>query len=197
MAELDPWLETTPEGYILVAEHDPAWATTFEAIKAELVAALDAAGAPYLAIEHVGSTSVPGLAAKPVIDVDIIVRAEDVDAASAALEAVAYLPMGTLGLDDRWAFREPDVPLRNVYVTVDGCLALRNHLAVRDTLRRDPALAAEYAAVKRELGQRYKIGEIDAYVAGKSDVLQRVLEAAGISADDRAVIAGGNQLPDE
>lgn len=196
MPEFDPWLETTPEGNILVADHDPAWASTFEAIKADLVAALDSAGAVYLAIEHVGSTSVPGLAAKPIIDVDIIVRADGVDAATAALEAAGYLAMGTLGLDDRWAFREPDLPLRNVYVIVDGCLALRNHLAVRDTLRSDPQLAAEYAAVKRELGRRYKIGEIDAYVVGKSDILQRVLAAGGLSDEDRATIAGGNRLDD-
>jgi GrpB-like predicted nucleotidyltransferase (UPF0157 family) len=191
-----PDLASTPDGHILVADHDPTWAATFERIRADLVRALEAAGASYLSIEHVGSTSVPGLAAKPIIDVDIVVRADDVESATAAIVRAGYEPLGTLGVEDRWAFREPDRPRRNVYVTIDGCLALRNHLAVRDTLRRDPELAAEYGAVKQELARRYTVDEIDAYIAGKTDVLQRVLAAGGLGPEDLATIAGVNRTED-
>ena len=103
-----------------------------------------AAGVPIVGIEHVGSTSVTGLAAKPIIDCDIIVREADVSAASSTLVS----PLGELGIPQRWAFKEPArLSGTNTYVIVDGCLSLRNHLAVRDVLSADAALREEYAAV--------------------------------------------------
>lgn len=68
---------------IAVLDYDPAWATHFERIKAELLAALSSV--PILAIEHVGSTSILGLAAKPIIDIDIVVAPEHYPAAASAL----------------------------------------------------------------------------------------------------------------
>jgi GrpB-like predicted nucleotidyltransferase (UPF0157 family) len=63
---------------ITAVDYDPVWPGRFERLRAEYAAAMAAAGVPVVAIEHVGSTSVPGLAAKPIIDVDIVVRAADV-----------------------------------------------------------------------------------------------------------------------
>ena len=73
---------------IEVCEYDPAWPEKFAALRGEYAEALAAAGVPVVAIEHVGSTAVPGLAAKPVIDCDIVVEDEHVSAASSALEAL-------------------------------------------------------------------------------------------------------------
>ncbi|MDY7106656.1 MAG: GrpB family protein [Actinomycetota bacterium] len=177
---------------ISVVEYDPTWPAQFEELRSRYRRALD--GVPVVAIEHVGSTSVEGLAAKPVIDIDIVVTAEHVAAASDALAAIGFEPMGELGIAQRWAFRQPDGLTRtNTYVTVDGCVSLRNHLAVRDVLRTDPELRAEYGALKQRLGT--ELDDIGAYVEAKSPVLQRVLERAGFSADELAGIDDANRAP--
>ncbi len=104
---------------------------------------------PSAYVEHVGSTAVPGLAAKPVLDIDVVVPAGDVDAAVAALESAGYVHRGDLGVPDREAFHAPDDdPRRHVYVCRAGSLSVRNHLAVRDVLRRREDLREAYAAVK-------------------------------------------------
>ena len=88
----------------------------------------------------------PGLPAKPIIDIDIVVGSEALPRALAALESAGYVYQGELGIDDRHAFKaRDDQPRRNVYVCLDGCLALRNHLAVRETLRSNTDLRDEYA----------------------------------------------------
>jgi GrpB-like predicted nucleotidyltransferase (UPF0157 family) len=92
---------------IEVVEYDPDWPARFERLRAVYAAALAQAGVPVVAIEHVGSTSVPGLAAKPVIDCDIVVARPDVEAAGRVLEGLGFLPEGDLGIPLRWAFREP------------------------------------------------------------------------------------------
>src|SRR4029450_12460929 len=95
----------------------------------------------------------PSLPAKPVIDCDIVVAEQDVPAACETLIELGFTPLGELGIPRRWAFKEPQrLADTNTYVVVDGCLSLRNHLAVRHILRSDPVLRAEYAAVKRRVG---------------------------------------------
>jgi GrpB-like predicted nucleotidyltransferase (UPF0157 family) len=119
-----------------VHDYDPAWPDRFEALREQYVAAFADAKMPVVAIEHIGSTSVPGLAAKPVIDCDIVVDEEDVAAATEVLLGLGFSPLGELGIPARWAFKEPArLAGTNTYVTVDGCLSVRNHRAVRDTLR--------------------------------------------------------------
>jgi GrpB-like predicted nucleotidyltransferase (UPF0157 family) len=176
---------------ITVSEYDPTWPAQFATIEHELRGIL--AGVDVLAIEHVGSTSVPGLAAKPVIDVDIVVARDSVPAAIEAMERGGYVHLGEMGIEDRHAFRPPGGPKRNVYVTVDGCRSLRNHLGVREVLRNDAALREEYASLKKRLAQQYTADEIDEYVEGKSVVLQRILAAAGIADDERAEIEQDNR----
>lgn len=80
----------------------------------------------------------------------------------------------------------------NTYVIVDGCLSVRNHLAVRDVLRADSALRDEYAAVKRRAGIR--AANIDEYGRAKTGMVQKILAAAGLTAAERASIAG-NEVP--
>jgi GrpB-like predicted nucleotidyltransferase (UPF0157 family) len=174
---------------ITVVDYDPAWPERFEGLRAEYSAAMAAAGVPVVAIEHVGSTSVPGLAAKPVIDCDIVVREADVAAASGVLVSLGFTPLGDLGVPQRWAFRAPARFVRtNTYVIVDGCLSLRNHRAVRDVLRADQGLRDEYAAVKKQAGAR--LDHLDDYVVAKNDIVQKILAAAGLTDAERACIAG-------
>jgi GrpB-like predicted nucleotidyltransferase (UPF0157 family) len=178
---------------ITVAEYDPSWLQRFDALRDEYAKAMVAAGVPVAAIEHVGSTSVPGLAAKPIIDCDIVVAEADVTAAASVLGSLGFTPLGELGIPQRWAFKEPArLSGTNTYVIVDGCLSLRNHLAVRDVLRADAALRDEYAAVKREAGAR--VANIDEYGQAKTAMVQKILAAAGLAAAERASIAA-NQVP--
>ena len=76
-----------------MAEYELAWPRRFEQLRREYAAAMAAAGVPVVAIEHVGSTSVPGLAAKPVIDCDIVVAGQDVAAGSGVLNGLGSSPL--------------------------------------------------------------------------------------------------------
>lgn len=180
-------------GVIAVVDYDPAWPGRFEQLRREYAQAMAAAGVPVVAIEHVGSTSVPGLAAKPVIDCDIVVARHDVPAASQALTGLGFTPLGELGIPLRWAFKEPArLAGTNTYVIVEGSLSLRNHLALRDLLRQDKELREQYAAVKRRVGAT--AADIDEYGQGKNAMVQRILAAAGLTGEELASI-DGNQVP--
>jgi len=169
-----------------VVPYSPQWPQQFERVAEALRTAL--AEVPTAAVEHVGSTSVCGLAAKPIIDVDVIVAGDDVAAAVAALEAIGYVHRGDLGVVDREAFFAPDDdPRRNVYVCRAGTLNVRNHLAVRDVLRARPDLRDEYGAVKLGLAADPSM-DIDTYIAGKSGVLQKVLAMSDLTEDERLQI---------
>jgi len=178
---------------IQVVEYDPTWPQRFARLRQEYAEAMTAAAAPVVAIEHVGSTSVPGLAAKPVIDCDIVVAGQDVAAASQALAGHGFRPLGELGIPLRWAFKEPDrLAGTNTYVIVEGCLSLRNHLAVREILRSNPQLREQYATVKRQIGAA--AADIEEYGRGKNAMVQQLLAAAGLTDAERASI-DANQVP--
>lgn len=174
-----------------VAAADPDWARQFERVAGDLWVALS--GVPVEAIEHVGSTSVPGLAAKPILDIDILVLAENIPVAIGALEAVGYVHRGDLGITGREAFYAPDQERRrHVYLSTPDNLHIRNHLAVRDVLRARPDLREEYAAVKLALAAEPGM-DIDTYIARKSAVLQTILSESQLSEVDRRAIFALNR----
>jgi GrpB-like predicted nucleotidyltransferase (UPF0157 family) len=176
---------------IEVTPYNPIWPIQFEQIADTIRPAI--AHIPSAQIEHVGSTSVPGLAAKPIIDIDVIVDKVDIPAAIAALESVGYIHRGDLGVPGREAFYPPEnTPKHYLYLCERGCLSLRNHLAVRDILRTHPDLRDQYAAVKLALAADPTM-DIDTYVHGKSDILQTVLALANdIPPEERESILGVN-----
>jgi GrpB-like predicted nucleotidyltransferase (UPF0157 family) len=177
---------------VIVVPYDPSWPSTFQILKANLENILSKI--TYISIEHVGSTSVPSLCAKPIFDVDIVVSKDsDVIHVTDCLATHGYQYQGDGGIAGRHMLRAPDRnPSRNVYICVDGCLALRNHLAVRDILREDNMLRGEYARLKMELSEREwtHLGE---YVEAKSSVLQKILQQAGIDAEERESISRVNK----
>ncbi len=178
-------------GSIVVVDYDPQWPQAFATVRDALQAAL--VDVPVIAIEHVGSTSVPGLAAKPIIDIDVIVDRALVDPAAVALEAADYTPLGDLGIADRYAFTAPEGSIRqNTYVTVDGCLSVRNHLALRDVLRGDAALRDQYGAVKRRLAD--ETDDIEVYLDGKTEIIRRILLRGGLTVDELDDIENANRL---
>lgn len=178
---------------IEVSAYSPAWPDQFALAAGRLAEALQ--DVPLVAIEHVGSTAVPGLPAKPILDIDVIVGRAAVRAATTRLEAAGYVHRGDLGLTDREAFDAPDDdPPRHVYVCVEGTLHVRNHLAVRDALRRDAALRDRYGAVKLALAAEDGM-TLARYVAGKSAVLQEVLAGSGLTAAEKALVLRLNAAP--
>jgi len=177
---------------IEVVAYDPGWPARFVAIRAALADALD--DVAVVAIEHVGSTSVPRLAGKPVIDVDVIVARSNLKRAISALERVGYRHRGELGIPDRHAMAAPDDGTRrNVYVVVDGSLAVRNHLVVRDALRSNVSLRDRYAALKRGLAS--ETDDIEMYISGKTRFVLDILRDAGFTDDELAAIGEANGPP--
>ena len=173
-----------------VVDYDLAWPIEFGRLRADLQHAL---GSLALRIEHVGSTAVPGLPAKPIIDLDIVIadRALEPEVISRLAE-LGYLHEGDLGIKDRQAFRPPhDLTRHHLYVCIEGCLALRNHLAVRDALRTDPKRAAEYGRLKRAWAAR-DLGAATDYGRAKTAFLLELLRDAGFCADDIASIQAAN-----
>ncbi|GAA2150724.1 GrpB family protein [Nocardioides koreensis] len=178
---------------IVVVPYSDDWPQQFERVAADLRRAV--AGLPGAVVEHVGSTSVPGLAAKPVLDIDVIVAPDDVPAAVRAVGGLGYAHRGDLGVPGREAFRAPDEgPPRHVYVCAAGTLHVRNHLAVRDVLRRRRDLRDEYAAVKLALAADPGM-DIDTYIARKSGVLQEVLAESDLTNAEKREILELNEPP--
>ena len=175
---------------IEIVDYDPVWPARFETLRQLYENILT--GVAILGIEHVGSTSVPGLAAKPLIDIDIVVTVDQVARAIEAMEQAGFLSLGERGIPDRWALQAPsDLPRTNTYVVVEGSLALRNHLAVRDQLRHEVALRDQYAALKRSIAA--SVHDMDQYVKKKSSFLSVVLELAGLTAEERDAIEIANR----
>lgn len=172
---------------VVVEDYNPEWVVQFQTIKKQLEEVLKEVS--YINIEHVGSTSVPGLAAKPVIDLSVISRREDIDLIIEALTSRGgYIYMGELGIPDRHAFRKPGaLPTRNLYVSVDGCQSIRNQLGLRDICRKDPAVRDAYGKRKLELSQQ-EWRDVDEYCEAKNDIIAWILEKAGMSSEEREEI---------
>jgi GrpB-like predicted nucleotidyltransferase (UPF0157 family) len=169
-------------GAVVVQEYDPDWPRQFERLRAAIWPAVADIAA---SIEHVGSTSVPGLAAKPVIDMDVVVPPDRIATGIERLTSIGYEHRGDLGIPGREAFRPFDhsaPPKHHLYMCSSDSPALANHLAVRDYLRANPEAALEYGRLKRALAKRFA-DDMDGYVQGKTGFLLGILRASGCSED--------------
>jgi len=161
----------------MVVDYDPSWPAIFEGLRRPVWAAVrDVA----VSVEHVGSTAVPGLAAKPIIDMDVVALSPDnMSEVIERLATLGYVHRGNLGIEDREAFDAPHgLPAHHLYLCLQGSAALANHLTLRDFLRRDPMAVTEYARIKKQLAERFP-DDIESYVAGKTDFILTVLRNAG------------------
>ena len=175
---------------ILVVDYDPTWPVTFAALRAPISEVLRDIASN---VEHVGSTSVPGLAAKPIVDIDVVVpsRAE-IPAAIAKLASLGYVHRGDLGIPEREAFDSPaHLPTHNLYVCVQGGAALANHLTIRDHLRRNSNAATAYGQLKKQLADQFST-DMESYGAGKTAFLLEVLKKEGFSDADLRAIRDAN-----
>jgi GrpB-like predicted nucleotidyltransferase (UPF0157 family) len=163
---------------IVVAEHDPGWAKVFADERERVAAAL---GDAPVAIEHIGSTAVPGLPAKPIIDIVAGLRnMADAAACIAALVAVGYERVPENDFGSRLFLRRvgPDgAASHHLSLTAHGSDYWVDHLAFRDALRADAELCRSYGRLKRELAATQD--DIDQYTRGKTALVRDALLAAG------------------
>lgn len=186
---------------IIIEDYNPEWENEFNLLKRALVEHIY----DNLIVEHVGSTSVKGLAAKSIIDIDIIIKSmKDLDDLAEKLESLGYISQGTMGIEGRYAFQRAlnDTPLlkehhskwhaHHLYVCIEGCLALENHLLIRDYLRTHEESVKEYSELKKSLALKYPY-DMDTYIEKKSPFLLKILKESGLSDEKLNVIEGVNK----
>lgn len=168
---------------IIVEDYNDEWKSHFEELKAMFSSQLKDM---VQEIEHVGSTSVPGLAAKPILDIDIVIDSRALlPEVIEKLNELGYNHEGNLGVEGREAFARTDthVPYtevkkmkmeHNLYVCDKDSTELKRHITFRNILREHPHLVDKYARLKKDLAQEYRNNR-QAYTNGKTSFVTGVL----------------------
>ncbi len=157
---------------IVVMPYDPAWQGEFEAESRRI---LNALGDNVVSVHHIGSTAIPGIFAKPIID--ILLEVNDLvrlDAETEAMQALGYEAMGEFGIPGRRYFRKSNrlgVRTHHVHAFQTGNPEIERHLAFRDYMIAHPTEAQAYSALKQELARVYP-HDRQAYVTGKDPFIK-------------------------
>jgi GrpB-like predicted nucleotidyltransferase (UPF0157 family) len=157
-----------------VVPHDPRWRDAFEAEAKHVAAAL---GENVSAVHHIGSTAIPDIYAKPVLDLLVEVGdSAEVDGRSSAMESLGYEVMGEFGIPGRRYFRrdnEEGVRTHNVHAFGAGSAEAERHLAFRDYMIAHPADAQRYSELKRKLAEEHP-QSLDGYMDGKDGFVKEM-----------------------
>ncbi|MEJ8819266.1 GrpB family protein [Lacibacter sp. H407] len=184
----------------LIQPYDFHWKTEFEQLKRVLACELKDFN---IDIQHVGSTSIPGLFAKPVLDVDIILHNKSMlEQVTTILERIGYVNKGEQGITGRFAFRQRSAftPItvtqqqwqtQHLYVCFADSLALKNHLLFRDALLQNQELDEQYSELKLSLINEHGITR-EEYTKRKTAFILSVLRTAGLSENELTEIAKAN-----
>jgi GrpB-like predicted nucleotidyltransferase (UPF0157 family)/GNAT superfamily N-acetyltransferase len=160
---------------VIILDYQASWQDDFLKLKKKLLEILKAFE---VSIEHVGSTSVFGLASKPIIDCDIVIERKDFHKIEEVLVKQRFVNRGDLGIQDRYAFSGPDLGFKyHLYVTFKDAEAYKNHLYLRNWLRKNIDDRLKYEALKKELAKKHRY-DIDAYIDGKSEVIEDIYKNA-------------------
>jgi len=164
----------------LVSDYDDRWQGLFREIEAFLAEVLDGL---FLRIEHVGSTAIPGMTAKPIIDVVVVVEPGRLDAVTAALAGCGFAHEGDRGIPGREAYRPIEgtpaarLPRQHLYVCPEGNRSLQEQLAFRDYLRAHPDEVEALSAHKRALCIEHD-NDKELYIKGKSEAVRAIIRRA-------------------
>ena len=165
---------------VVVLPYDVAWQSAFEKIKGEIEEAI---GDLILGIEHVGSTSVEGMSAKPCIDMDVIIKDYSVFAAVVeGLKAIGYIHEGDLGIKGREAFKysgKEHLQMHHLYVCPKYSEELHRHVTFRDFLRSNPEAVKKYSLIKEKAAELFP-NNIDGYIEYKSPCIEELYKECGL-----------------
>ena len=165
---------------VVVVPYDETWVFAFEKIKSEIEAVI---GDMILGIEHVGSTSVKGMSAKPCIDLDVIIQDDSIfDEIAEKLGTIGYIHEGDLGIKDREAFKYTDKPhlmMHHLYVCPRYSEELRRHITFRDFLRHNAEAVQQYSFVKEEAARLFP-NDIDQYIEYKTPCIEKLYAMCGL-----------------
>lgn len=165
---------------VIVLPYDPKWKFDFEDIKQELVSSI---GDLVIGVEHVGSTSVEGLSAKPIIDIDVVIKGYSVfDCVVSRLKNIGYTYEGNLGIKDREAFKYSDKPYlqtHHLYVCPQYSKELLRHIKFRDFLRNNPDAVKKYSDIKEKAAKLFP-NDIEKYMEYKSHCIEELYSLCGL-----------------
>lgn len=164
--------------HVIVEDYNPEWKNEFERIKNELLTVLSG---KINSIEHVGSTSVEGLAAKPIIDIDVVID-KNFEEVKKALESIGYIYEGDLGISGREAFdykNKSHLMVHHLYVCNKDNEELYRHITFRDYLRQHKEDRYRYSSIKKEMALKYP-EDIDSYIEGKQPVILDIYKKCGL-----------------
>jgi len=165
---------------IIVVPYDPRWKSKFQIIKEHLDKAL---GSSIIEIEHVTSTSVEGLYAKPIIDIDIIIDSYDkFNIVKTLLENLGYYHEGNLEIKDREAFEyrgDKEFMRHNLYVCPQDSGELIRHITFRNHLRTNKDEREKYSQSKLVAAKKYP-NDIDKYIEAKSECVNEIYKKCGL-----------------
>lgn len=168
------------EKSVIVLPYNPKWKTDFETIKRELASAI---GGLAVSIEHVGSTSVEGLSAKPVIDIDVVISdGSSFDRVAGRLKTIGYFHAGDQGIKDREVFKytgKPHLQKHHLYVCPQNSRELLRHITFRDFLRKNPDAVKRYSEVKERAARLFP-NDIEKYMAYKSPCIEELYSLCGL-----------------
>ena len=164
---------------VVVEKWNPKWKDEFERI-------VDSLGEDVIynsvKIEHVGSTSVEGLSAKPIIDLDIVIENDKFEIIKRLLNDKGYKHEGDLGIEGREAFSysgKEELMTHHLYVCPKDSKELFKHITFRDFLKSNPTLASEYSKVKEQAAVLYP-DDIDKYMEFKSEIIEKIYKRCGL-----------------
>ena len=165
---------------VVVVPYDEKWESAFEKIKNEIEAVI---GDRILGIEHVGSTSVKGMSAKPCIDIDVIIKDYLVfDEIVERLGAIGYIHEGNLGIQDREAFKyteKPHLMMHHLYVCPQYSEELHRHITFRDFLRQNTDAVIKYSLVKEMAAELFP-NDIAKYMEYKAPCIEELYSMCGL-----------------
>lgn len=164
----------------LVERYNPEWPEWFEEIKDFLGEKVTGA---CLRIEHVGSTSIPGMTAKPIIDLILVIKPGELEEMIDLLAESGYYHNGNQGIEEREVFKLEDsemkdsLPRHHLYVCPEHAFELRKHIAFRDFLKRNREYAEKLSALKWSLAEKFD-NDANAYMDGKDALVKEITETA-------------------
>lgn len=167
---------------VTVVPYNSKWKDEFKKIKLYLEKTLEKS---IIRIEHVGSTSIEGLAAKPIIDIDIVIKNYDnFEEVKSGLESLGYYYEGDLGIKDREAFgydekQKIEFMTHHLYVCPQNSKELKRHIAFRDHLRTHEDDVKKYSQVKLQAAKMYPT-DIDSYIEAKSPCINEIYKKIGL-----------------